>query len=45
MKSKRFVVAMLAVAAIMTSLSSCQQDEELTNNYAKYQSAVDAQVT
>ena len=44
MKSKRFVVAMLAVAAIMTSLSSCQQDEELTNNYAKYQSAVDAQV-
>ena len=44
MKSKRFVVAMLAVAAIMTSLSSCQKDEDLNNNYAKYQSAVDAQV-
>lgn len=44
MKIKSFIVAMMAVVAMMTSLSSCQQDEDVNNNYVKYQSAVDAQV-
>ena len=44
MKIKSFIVAMMTVAVTMTSLSSCQQDEDLNNNYVKYQSAVDAQV-
>jgi len=44
MKSKSFIAAVMAFAVTMVGFSSCQQDEELNNNYIKYQSAVDAQV-
>ena len=44
MKIKSFAIAMIATAVVMASVTSCQQDEELNNNYVKYQSAVDAQV-
>ncbi|MBO7468358.1 MAG: sirohydrochlorin cobaltochelatase [Bacteroidaceae bacterium] len=44
MKIKSFLVAVAVLAATMISLSSCQQDEDVNNNYVKYQSAVDAQV-
>ncbi len=43
MKIKTILVSMLAVAASMMSLTSCDDDEEVSN-YVRYQTAVDAQV-